>query len=274
VGTPRRRHLLRRIQATRPDAAIAWGYSVWRRDAAGRQFPRPEHLYNQKRSLVIFAELQDLGMPAIPNVYWGLRRDLDRWAVWLADNPCVPTIAMDLQTVANDSDWREMIRDLEYFSSVVSRDIKCLFSGICEVSRVQGLREVWPNSSLSNFGPYFGVVFPKKTAYGLRPRFGQQVNWTPTHIFHDAVAQYTALMGGYEAGNYSPGRCGFSRGVHESASADMGRWVVTEAAVATDHSATGQARERAAADELAPLQAAPEGQLPLFRPVSERTRAR
>jgi rubrerythrin len=35
----------------------------------------------------------------------------------------------------------------------------------------------------------------------------------------DTAAQLTAKL----VGNYSPGRCGFSRGVHESASADMGR---------------------------------------------------
>jgi hypothetical protein len=220
------------------------GYSVWHRDAAGRTVPRIEHLYNQKRGLVIYAELQDLGVPAIPNVYWGVREDLHRWADWLGQNPCVTTIAMDLQTVDTDTDWGEVIRDVEYFSSILPRDIRCLFSGICQVIRVGRLREAWRSASLSNFAPFFTVALPKKTPYGLRPRLDHSGESSPTRIFRDTIAQYAALMSG------------------------------SEPARPTRDFAARQAVSRGVGDELVPLLASPDGQLSLFRPISDKSRLR
>jgi hypothetical protein len=180
---PQRRRLLTAIRAIRPDAAIAWGYSMWHRFPTGEPTPRLDHWYNLKRSLIVYAELQDIGVPAIPHMYWGLREDLLRWSEWLRQNPGVSVMAIDLQTVDADADWQAIIRDIRYFRSVLPRDIRRLFSGICEASRIRTLREVWPNSSLCNQGPFFSVAFPKKTLWGLRPRPFRKSGWSAAEFF-------------------------------------------------------------------------------------------
>ena len=60
------------------------------------------------------------------------------------------------------------------------------------------LREVWPNSSLCNFGPFFAVAFPHKDLFGLRPIRKEGPGPWYKQIFHDTVDQYTALMMGHE----------------------------------------------------------------------------
>ena len=131
----KRRPLLDAIKVVDPDVAIAWNYSVWHRHSSGWLYPRPEHLYNIKRSMKIYAELQGIGVRAIPHVYWGLRDDLERWADWLRDNPCVSTIAIDLQTADSDQDWRSIKSDISHFTRILPRRIKVLFSGVCHIDR-------------------------------------------------------------------------------------------------------------------------------------------
>lgn len=191
---PERTRLLKAIHAIEPDAAIAWGYSVWHYDSTGRPYPRPDHLYNLKRSLIVYASLQELGVAAIPHMYWGIRKDLDRWSEWLGDNISVSTISIDLQTVDSDTDWVGVMRDLSYFHDILPRDIRCVFNGICKAQRVQQLRELWPNSSLCNFGPFFAIVFPRKNLFGLPPIPNDGRRRSYTRIFHGMVDQYTNLM--------------------------------------------------------------------------------
>jgi hypothetical protein len=159
---PRRTQLLDQIQMIGPDAAIAWGYSVWHRNTAGWLVPRLDHFYAPKRTLVVFGQLQQRGIPAVVNVYWGVRHDLHRWAKWLADNPIVTTIAMDLQTLDTRADWEAGIRDIEYFRQILSRDIRCLFSGVCHPERVTRLRNVWPNATLCNSQAWFERMLSKQ----------------------------------------------------------------------------------------------------------------
>jgi hypothetical protein len=137
-----------------------------------------------------------------------------------------------------------VIRDVEYFSSIPPRDIRCLFSGICQVIRVGRLREAWRSASLSNFAPFFTVALPKKTPYGLRPRLDHSGESSPTRIFRDTIAQYAALMSG------------------------------SEPARPTRDFAARQAVSRGVGDELVPLLASPDRQLSLFRPISDKGRLR
>lgn len=201
---PRRNRsaLLRAIAEVAPDAAIAWGFSVYQFTASGNPYLRLHQLYNIKRSLVVYAELQDLGIPAIPHTYWGSQSDLRRWSAWLESNTLVDTIAIDLQTADADRAWIEIMRDLGYFRTILSRDIRCLFNGVCRAERVKQLSELWPNSSLCNMGPYFAVVFPRKTLFGLAPG---RIDGADIDPFHRTISQFTQLVMGEspEAGKLS-----------------------------------------------------------------------
>lgn len=191
---PNRHRLMHAIKTLRPDIAISWSYSVWHFDKFGNSFPRIEHLYNQKRGLIIFSELQKLGIPTIPHIYWGVRDDLRRWATWLDQNPCVSAIAIDLQTVDSEEDWQDVLEDVRYFRTILPRTVSCIFGGICRVDRVQSIRTIWPNLSLCNFGAYFSALLPKKPLFGLRPRVGSFDEWPPSRVFRDTVSQYSALV--------------------------------------------------------------------------------
>jgi hypothetical protein len=69
----RRTTLIDTIKAIAPDAAIAWGYSVYTYTRAENAHLRGDQLYNIKRSHKVYAEMQDAGIPTIPHTYWGDR---------------------------------------------------------------------------------------------------------------------------------------------------------------------------------------------------------
>lgn len=191
---PDRTRLLMAIKAVEPDAAIAWNYSVWHRHARGWTYPRVEHLYNQKRSLQIYAQLQDMGIAAIPHIYWGIQDDLSRWSEWLSDNSSIRTVAIDLQTVDSETAWRASINALRCFRALLPTGIHILFSGVCRKERVVELRRVWPESSLCNHGPWFASAIRYKRAYGLaRPWAMRPDQWSKPAIFQDVVRQYATL---------------------------------------------------------------------------------
>lgn len=191
---PRRGQLLEAIKSINPDAAIAWGYSVWHHTATGTITPRIEHLYNLKRSLKVYAELQELHIPAIPHMYWGLRADLHSWANWLDRNPSVTTIAMDLQTVDRDVDWDAVIRAVRYFRSILPRPVHCVFNGICRTDRLIQLHVAWPNSSVLNFGAWFAAAIPRKPLAGICPPVIVSDNHPQRGICHAAAKRYEHVL--------------------------------------------------------------------------------
>lgn len=191
---PRRRQLLAAIKDVAPDFAVAWSYSVWHRHAQGWDYPRIEQVYNIKRSLVIFQNLQSLGIPAIPHVYWGDRSDLDRWIAWLTYNPSVSTIAVDLQTADSDDVWRTALRDLSYLRQSLHRPPRVFINGPCVLDRLQELEFVWPGCSVSNFGAYFSSIYHRKPMYGLKAswtRFPALSRWV---VFELATMEFTRFL--------------------------------------------------------------------------------
>jgi hypothetical protein len=192
----RRARLVRAIAALDPDMAVAWNYSVWHRHASGWLYPRAEQLYNLKRSLKIYAELQENGVPAVPHIYWGVPRDIDRWCEWLGRNPSVALASIDLQTLDSTKSWRRALDYLSKFRQALGgRHLHLLFSGTCSVSRVLALKRVWPDSSLANQGAYFGSTSLRyKRCYGLeRPWLRDQDMWTSNDVFDEITRQYGVL---------------------------------------------------------------------------------
>jgi hypothetical protein len=189
----RRRSVLEAMRDVQPDLAVAWGFSVWYRHADGWVYPRAEQLYSIKRSLVTFANLQQLGIPAIPHIYWGDAEDLDRWARWLAANPTVSMIAVDLQTADSCADWSLALRGLAYLRTKARRDLHLLANGPCALPRIRDLDKVWPGCSVTNFGAYFAAFFRYKRRYGLQAWWADD-DVSRQVIFQDAVSQYSTFL--------------------------------------------------------------------------------
>jgi hypothetical protein len=192
----KRRNLLTAIRQIEPDAAIAWNFSVWYRHARGWIVPRPEQMYNLKRSLKEYAEMQAIGIPAIPHIYWGVPEDVDRWASWLSENPVVQVFSVDLQTLDHRDAFNRALDHLRSLRRKLgSRDLHILFSGVCQVGRVRELKRAWPNSSLVNLAAQYGSgSFRFKPCYGLdRPWRADPNSWTRPEVFIEIVRQYSLL---------------------------------------------------------------------------------
>ena len=71
-----------------------------------------------------------------------------------------------------------------------------LFSGICSVKRVLELKQVWPESTLTNLGAQFGSGKHRfKRCYGLdRPWLVNADCWSRADVFSNISQQYTQLF--------------------------------------------------------------------------------
>lgn len=119
------------------ESVIAPNFSVYE-DA-----PRMDHLYNMKRSSIIYNEMLDAGLPAIPDLSWYNRIDLDQWCREINKNK-VKTIAFSFQTVSTQSKasntWRHYLMGYHYLMQQIPEDVSVVIAGIVSPDRLQILR--------------------------------------------------------------------------------------------------------------------------------------
>lgn len=141
-----RKEIFRKIASLKFDLVTAVNYSIWLNQ------PHAERLINPKRSLMTFQELQKLGVPAVPHIYWTGKKDLMRWSDWLKNNQGVNTIAINLQTERERGNviWNQTLEDLKFFVSILSRPIHFLITGPSEPERIRQLQNILPNFTLTN----------------------------------------------------------------------------------------------------------------------------
>jgi hypothetical protein len=88
---------------------------------------------------LITAELEDLGLPAVPNIYWFRKEDLDRYLVWMAD-VAPAAIAVNLQTFRTEADWEQMaLPGLAYLSTGMPEATKLVATGTSRADRIAEL---------------------------------------------------------------------------------------------------------------------------------------
>ena len=101
--------------------------------------PRTEHLLNFRRNLVLAAELVAAGVPAVPNIYWFRKEDLDRYVAW-AEDVGPPALAVNLQTFRTEDDWvGTALPGLTYLSLCLSEQTKLVFTGGTRPNRLADL---------------------------------------------------------------------------------------------------------------------------------------
>lgn len=128
------------------DLVTAVNYSVWFNQ------PHGERLINLKRTLITFNEFQDLGIPAIPHMYWFGRKDILRWCDWFSKNKNVNFVAINLQTERERGNkvWDKTLEDIKFFISNMDRPLHFLITGPSVPKRIKQLKIVIPNFSLTN----------------------------------------------------------------------------------------------------------------------------
>lgn len=133
-----RRHALIPLLAAQAwDLVLAPNYSMY-----GNQ-PRAEQLLNFRRNLLIAADLAAAGVPAVPNLYWFRKEDLDRTLAWCDD--VQPTaVAVNLQTFRTPADWEQMaLPGLVYLAGRLAATTRVLLTGSSRADRIGVLRALF-----------------------------------------------------------------------------------------------------------------------------------
>ena len=116
--------------------------------------PRIEHLYNIKRSLIIYNKLVEHGIKAIPDIAWYNRNDIDFWIDQINKSKC-SIIAYSFQVVdvrlKASNLWKNYLAALRYMAAKVKENVKCiLVIGVNSETRMQEIRKaVPPNIQIS-----------------------------------------------------------------------------------------------------------------------------
>ncbi len=116
------------------DYVVAPSYSTW------WPRPRPEHLRNFKRSLLVCQVLHALGANAIPRVAWVVEFDAKRFAAWANQNSSIETVALDWMTYRSVRDWRCQVAGLRTFDEATGCRLSYLING---PSTEQRFREIF-----------------------------------------------------------------------------------------------------------------------------------
>lgn len=138
-----RRRILKELGESGFDLVTAVNYSIW------DMHPHPEKIFNVKRSLITYQEFQEFGVPAIPHVYWYGQKSMKLWAAWLRQNPCVNTIAIDMQTLTA-VDWQKFIVELAQFVGLIGRKLRFLVTGPQAAGRIEQIRQILGSVTLTN----------------------------------------------------------------------------------------------------------------------------
>ena len=143
---PRRRDVLRRLSELRFDLVTSINYSIW------DNHPHPEKIFNIKRSLIIYEEMQEFGMPTVPHIYWFSNKTMHMWVEWLRANTTVEMVAVDAQTLTV-GDWPLFLHELETFQQLLMRPVHFIITGPESPSRISELKRVLPAFTLTNSAP-------------------------------------------------------------------------------------------------------------------------
>lgn len=127
-------------------AVISPNFSVYE-DA-----PRLDHIYNIKRSTVVYNEMMDFGINAIPDVSWYNKNDLDRWIRDINKNK-VNTIAFSFQVVdvqlKASTIWKNYILGFRYLCKNIGPGVKILVIGSSSPRRAEEIYNAAAGQSIS-----------------------------------------------------------------------------------------------------------------------------
>lgn len=140
-----RKNIYKDIKQLNFSSVISLNFSVFE-DA-----PRVDHISNIKRSSIVYNELLDSGINAIPDIAWYNVTDLNRW-ISVINNSKLKMIAFSFQTVdvglKTSNDWKHSLLGFRYLCQNISSDIKILVAGVVSPFKFFELQKVSNGQSI------------------------------------------------------------------------------------------------------------------------------
>lgn len=128
--------------------------------------PRIDHLYNMKRTSIVYNELIQKGFPAIPDISWYNQIDLDQWIREIKKNN-IKTVAFSFQVVdvrlKASNIWKHYLMGYKYMCLRIPEDVATVIIGIISPRRLEAVRKA--------AGPNRKLIILNQTAY-LQSRRG------------------------------------------------------------------------------------------------------
>lgn len=138
----KRKEIYAQLQEFPWQAIIAPNYSVYE-DA-----PRIDHLYNIKRSSIVYNELLDAGLPAVPDISWYNKIDLDQW-IQEINRKEVKCVAFSFQTVGTglraSNLYVHYLTAFKYLTERIPSETEIIVAGMVSAKRVKLLLETCQN---------------------------------------------------------------------------------------------------------------------------------
>ncbi len=121
-------------------------FSVW------YDHSRFEQLVQQRRAFIVYHELLEAGLPAIPDIGWSLfEPDGRRWAEWINSQTHLGAVSLfcDGRKVhASRRALRETVEDIALFHRAVRPDVAFVLGGVHAPDRLASYRRVAPGRRL------------------------------------------------------------------------------------------------------------------------------
>ena len=118
-------------------AVISPNYSVYE-DA-----PRIDHLYNIKRTAIVYNEMIERGINAVPDISWYGINDLERWCNEINKSKC-KVISFSFQVVdialKASTTWKNYLLAFRYLCQNISPDVKIIIAGIISHRRIEQIQ--------------------------------------------------------------------------------------------------------------------------------------
>lgn len=142
-----RESLYKELKDMKLKAVIAPNFSVY------EDTPRVEHLYNIRRSIIIYNELIDYGINAIPDISWYNINDLDFWIEKLNNSEC-SIIAFSFQVVdvrlKASNLWKNYLAGFRYLIKNLNKNIKIIIVGLNSYNRIKEVYDSAKNSKVES----------------------------------------------------------------------------------------------------------------------------
>ena len=114
--------------------------------------PRLEHIYNIQRSKRVYNEMINEGLPAIPDVSWYSKEDLELWIKEIKNNN-IKTIAFSFMNVDTrlkaSNAWKHYLLGFKILDFKIPSDVQIIVAGISSIQRVEEILKISKDRKIS-----------------------------------------------------------------------------------------------------------------------------